>query len=434
MAIAILVSLFFIIVGVVCAWQYGFGRDRFSPLWLLLALWAVAIGVAQLRLSVFENVWSLKFWAVLAVFFALLVASYYYATKFWQHRISATVQSFALGSVNWGIGVIIAMTCASIVSTAYILNHFGTLPILSSIPDKMRFIINREIFGLWEYLALLPRLSIPFAVLYLVSGKRQRWQKWIATLCIAIGIGILSLYASRLIIVAALVMSYFVYIAIKNIELSARKLIGVSAVVAIAIVIVAIAIPVLRQFITYRDYFTDVAYNPFTYIFSLAELRIPESWAWVVPLYLIPSFNLQAMMRAVDFYPWWGSGWGTYAVSVFNPLLKLFQLPVSEVTIPWKQLYLPWWVTATFLFVYWVDFGIFGIIVAAVVWGALLSLIYQWAMRRPSAVSVMLFAYLSFVVLMSIYTNYFMRSELYLDLLVIGVVGWMMERKFPILK
>ncbi len=429
MVIAVVVSLFFILIGIACAWQYGFGRHHFSPVWLLLALWAVAIGVAQLRLSVFENVWSLKFWAVLVVFFSLLGVSYYYASEFWKRTIASTTEKSPSSSSYWGIGAIVAMTVISVATTGYIFNYFGTLPILSSVPDKMRFIINREIFGLWEYLALLPRLSIPFAVLYLASAKRLRWQKWLVILCIVIGFGVLSLYASRLIIVAAIVMSYFAYVMVKNKELSPRKLISISAMVAIFILVISIAIPVLRQFITYRDYFTDVSYNPFTYIFTLAELRIPKSWAWVVPLYLIPSFNLQAMMRAVEFYPWWGSGWGNYGISVFNPLLKLFHLPFSEVTIPWKQLYLPWWVTATFLFVYWVDFGIFGIIIAAVVWGMLLSLIYQWAMRRPSAVSIMLFAYLSFVVLMSIYTNYFMRSELYLDLVVIGVVGWMMGRK-----
>lgn len=421
-----MISLISLVAGLLCAWQYLFGRERFSPLWLMVGLWLAAISVAQWRLSVYEAPWPLSFWAFLGLAAGAVSIGYWLTSlRLKRYGPPKDPQAAMIMSQWWWPAVLTVLTLLSLVANCYIALRFGTLPILSTIPDRLRFIINREVFGLWEYLALLPRLIIPLSWLYLVSARRQRWQTIVGSLVMTVGYFILVMYASRLVIIIATLMCYFIYLFVRRHQLTARRLLIASALLVTFVLAVSVAIPVLRQYITYRDYATDLDYNPFRYIFSLAELRIPESWAWVVPLYIIPAFNLQALMRAVSESGLTGIYHGGYMLSTLDPLMRILHLPESSLMFSWKELFLPWWVTATFLFAYVVDFGAIGAWAAAGIWGAALAGVYWWAGRRPSLTSIMLCAYASFVVIMTIYTNYLLRPEFYLDVIVIVGLGYL---------
>ncbi|MFA5029523.1 MAG: O-antigen polymerase [Patescibacteria group bacterium] len=418
----------FIILGMAVGLSYFFGNNKFSPAKLLLSLWLLAIGVAQLRLSPYEAAWSGKFWLILALFFLLFYLSYVIFSRLANRKIKAGQIIETTNSKIFLITILI-LTILSLAANAYIFSRFGTLPILSSVPDKMRFIINKQVFGLWEYAALLPRIIIPLAFIFLLSGRRSRVVKIIIFINILLGFLLLSLYASRLVIILPILMSYFGYLIIKIKKINWRKIAVASMVVLILVLVISVAIPMFRHFITYRDYYADVDYNAFTYLADLSKLNLPAQLDFLIPLYLIPAFNLQAFFRATDYFSYANWHWGGYGLSTFNSFLKIFGAPELNGAIAWKEMFLPWWVTATFLFNYWVDFGWLGIIVAAIFWGVLLAVIYNWVTKKPTVLSVMLFAYFSFVTVMSIYTNYLMREEFYLDIILILLVGLPISHK-----
>lgn len=419
--------IIFLILSIGFGLSYIIGKDKFSPYKLLLSLWFMAISVAQLRLSPYENPWTLKFWLILGLFFTVFVLIYLISSRIWQKRLKEGDNLAPANNRFWLI-IIFLMAIASIITNAYIFYRFGTLPILSSAPDKMRFIINRDIFGLWEYASLLPRLFIPLTFIYLLQFNPKKWLKGILITIIILGFLILSLYASRLVIIFPILLCYFSYLILKIKEINLKKIILASVSVVVVILAISIAIPAFRQSITYRDYLDPSAQDdPFGYIAKISGLRIPKSLNFIVPIYIIPSFNLQAMMKATELYSSSNFYYGNYELSTFNPALKLINQPKIEFKIPWDKILLPWWVTATFLFSYWIDFGYVGIILASIFWGILLSGLYIWAKKKPSLLSAMLFAYFSFVVIMSIYTNYFLRPELYMDLALIMAVGLMVR-------
>ena len=325
--------------------------------------------------------------------------------------------------------VLLLMAIFSVGANIYIYNYFQTLPILSSIPDRMRFAINKEIFGLWEYGALLPRLAIPLTFIYLLlSRTNKKWPKALAYMNIILGFVILSLYASRLTIIFPILMCYFIYLLLRLKDINLKKIISASAAVVLVVLVISIAIPAVRQHITYRDYYLNKENDAFSYIMTLSELKIPDNFRWVAPLYIIPAFNLQAFFRATDFFGPSNFYYGQYGLSTFSPLLKIFHLPAPEIKIPWKQMFLPWWITATFLFNYWADFGYWGIILAAIFWAILLSGAYYFAVKKSGFISTILFAYFSFMVIMSIYTNYFLRQEFYLDIAIIILLGFLINK------
>jgi len=319
--------------------------------------------------------------------------------------------------------ILTILSMLSIAANIYIFLKFQTLPLLSTIPDKMRFIINREVFGPIEYAALLPRIYIPLSFFYLLITKEKikKWQKYLVSANIFLGLLILIAYASRLTIVIVTLLCYFGYLMMKIKAINIKQTIKATIAAGLIVLVVSTAIPAIRQFITYRDYQYAGQYNPFSYISQISEISLPESLQFLIPLYLVPSFNLQALMRGMEFYggPHF---YGSYTLSVFDSLIKLFHLPLFNAQVDWPGIFLPWWVTATFIFGYFADFGLIGAISAAALWGGLLSLIYVWVNRRPSLLSIMFFAYFSFVSIMTIYTNYFGREELYLDLALFGII------------
>ncbi len=423
----------FLLLGLVFSCLYVFDKEKFSPANLMMVVWFISIGVAQLHLSKYELPWTANFWLVLFLFLVIFYLSYKIVYRKTDHKILADNKNSVVNSKVFFI-MAIFLTLASILTNLYIYLHFQTMPIFSSVPDKMRFIINKNIFGLWEYLALLPRLYIPLLFFYLLSAKNISIKyKFFLWFNIILGFLLLFLYASRLVIVLPILLSYFVYLYQQREKINFKKIIISSIIVLLVVATVSVSIPAFRNYITYRDYYSsDSDYTPFTYLINLSKINMPSNLSWAIPLYIIPSFNLQAMLQATTYYNSTVNNYyyGGYYLSVFNPFLKIFHLPLSNVVIPWEPMFLSWWITATFLFSAWADFGYVGIIFIAVFWGVVLSLAYQYALKKPTYLSVMLMSYLSFVVIMSIYTDYLMRAEFYMDLFFIFIISLVLNKKF----
>lgn len=421
-------SIIFIALGVACGFWYLFGKTKLRFDLLLASLWLIAIGVAQLRLSPLEKQWTAQFWLLLVLFWLIFFLTYFLAGKLWKKYVIESNQKIIIG--NSFLFILAGLSILAVAANAYIFSRFGTLPLISTVPDKMRFIINKEIFGPIEYAALLPRIYIPLSFLFLIINREtiKKWQHNLIIANILLGLFFLVLYASRLTIIITVLLCYFGYLAIKIKNLTVKQIIKSALVAGIIVISVSIAIPAIRQFITYRDYQYAGEYNPFAYISTISQVKLPASLQFLTPLYLIPAFNLQALMRATEFY---GGAhfYGSYSFSVFNSLLKIFNVPEFSAPVVWSNIFMPWWNTATFIFGYFADFGWIGIIMAAALWGAGLSFVYVWATHRPSILSAIILAYFSFVSIMTIYTNYFGREELYLDLALFLLIFLMLKLK-----
>lgn len=417
----------FLVLSIASAVWYFVGKSRFSPAKLFLAVWLAAIALSQLRLSTNEQSWSWKFWLILLAFLAVFYGLYQLFAKFFDRKLQ-TREPMAINGPKIFFWLLMLMTVAAIAANAYIYLKLGTLPILSSQPDSFRFVINRKLFGAWEYAALFPRLAIPFSVFYLLFFKPSKWIKAALIANIVVGFAVLSVYAARLVLIFPILLSYFIYLIANVRSFNWKKLAKATVAVVVVVLVLSVAIPAFRQSITYRDYQDPKAQkDPFTYISKLSGLQVPPQLNFIVPIYIIPTFNLQAMSRAVDFYGPDNLYHGAYSLIAFNPALKLVGASQLDVKIPWNDLFLPWWVTATYLFSFWADFWYFGIAIGAAVIALLFAFFYKYATKKPNFFGIVIFAYLSFAAVMTIYTNYFQRPEVYLDLAVIVVMALVLE-------
>ncbi len=390
----------------------------------------MAIGIAQLRLSQLEGPWTVEFWWFLILFLGLLYLSYQLFFILAEIKIPEKISQITIHKKIFFI-ILAVMSLASIITNIYIFHHFGTLPILSSVPDKLRFIINRDIFGLWEYTSLLPRIYIPLGIIYLFLPQiKTRKEKIFIIANSFIGLLILLAYTSRIHVVFVTLICYFSYL-ILNIRIIKLKQIIISSLIAVTVVLTSsVAIPAFRQYITYRDYYDNKQGDTFAYLSTIAKLNLPKYLSFLTPLYLVPTFNLQALSNATTYYNSSNFYHGKYSFSVFNPFLKIFHAAPAGIKVPWDKIFVPWWTTATFIFGYFADFGWMGVFFAALGWGFFLASSYIFATKRPGLISAILFAYMSFMVIMSIYTNYFMRQELYIDAALLLVVSLVLESNF----
>lgn len=421
--------IIFTILGIIIGISFFFGHKKFSFTKLLMALWLTSIGVAQLQLSPLEKTWSMTFWFILSLFFTVFLLFNDYFDKLFSKKIRQIKTDININNriLIWLVFILLSF---SVAVNLFIYARFGTLPILSSQPDKFRFVINKEVFGLFEYLALAPRIVIPLIFAYLLFGKnKKKWHKVLAILGMIIGLTILSLYMARLMIIFVILFCYFIYLISQINEINWKKILKATIIVGLVVLIIATALPAIRQHITYRDYYYDDDDDAFSYIYSLTQVQLPKQVSFLTPLYIIPAFNLQVLYRATEYYTWPNYLFGKYELSVFDPALRIVGLPETNVKIPWKPIFAYWWITATFLFDYFVDFGIMGIILAGILWASLLNGVYYWAVRKQSLLSFFMFGYLGFVTVMSIYTNYFSRQEFYIDIALLVIISIIITKK-----
>lgn len=427
----ILMILFLFCSGIFFGLYFFNQKKKFSFDNLFFGLWFLCISIAQLKLSPLESSFDAKFWLAISIFFLFFYLFYNFLRIKVERKILDEGEKININQ-NFFIIVLFVMFFMSVVANVYIFLKFGTMPIFASAPDKMRFIINKETFGLIEYISFLPRIFIPLSFVFLVKHKDsvKKWKKILICLFIFFGFLILLMYASRVVILFPIILSFFSYLILKIKNISLKQIIISSFVVVFSVLFFSVSIPIFRQYITYKDYYGSV-YNketgemdldsaPFNYILDISKINIPKKFNLLVPLYIIPSFNLQTFYHATSYFGENNSFYnGKYIVSIFDSFVKPFGVSFFDIKIKWGDIFLPWWNTGTFLFDFWADFGYFGMILAAILFGSIFAVIYVLSTKKNNLAFTLLFSYFSFFIVMSIYTNYIRRQEFYLDVVLI---------------
>ncbi len=425
--------MFLILLFLLCSggffWMYFFyKKNKFSFDNLFFGLWFLFVAVAQLRLSPLESVFGPSFWIAIGIFSLFFYLVYNLVRIKLNKKIPENEHKIDIDE-NFFLIVLSIMFVVSIIANLYIFFKFGTMPIFATAPDRMRFVINKETFGLIQYAAFLPRIFIPFSFIFLFKKGEiiKLWKKIFVILMIFFGFLILLMYASRVVILFPIIISFFSYLVLKIKDIKLKQIVISSFIVVFSVLFLSVVIPVFRQYITYKDYYGKV-YNaktgefdlesaPFNYILDISKINIPKKFNLLVPLYIVPSFNLQTFYHATNYFG--GSHdfyYGKYLASISDSFVKRFGVKFFDINIKWGDIFLPWWNTGTFLFDFWADFGYFGMIFAAIIFGSIFASIYVFATKKNNLIFTLLFAYFNFFIVMSIYTNYIRREELYVDI------------------
>lgn len=416
--------LFLIFIILASGFFYLFIRDRqyqFSPLWLMLATWMIGLGVPQLHLSRIEKDWYPAFWILLIVSLCMFVLGFYVFDKLWS-RMKVNLSLFARNEVNIRRLriVIYGLFLISLIALAMFYSRAGNFPLLAEDTDVFRFVADEQVPGLINYTAQFSRLFIPLSF-FLIFFQKFSWRKhWDLAVLILLGSVALTLFASRtqIFFVDLWVMALYLLMRKPNL----KQAVKFYPIFLLVTVLILAAVPLYRQYKSYgtTDYLAGV-----TVINSSGFNPLGKA---LLPIYVGVSFNQQALLHAYEYYQINPVQVGKVSLDPFTNILGLDQFK-SDYDL--CKIFKCWWNTGTYLFPFVQDFGTKAFIFVPFVLAGILAAVWRFWKSVPNYLSINLYAYACFFIVMTIYLSFTVRAEMYLDLFVLLVSYLFVSKKLP---
>jgi hypothetical protein len=426
--------ILFTVLSISSFWLFLRGKYKLSPLWLMLSAWFIAIAISELHLSTLESVWPGKYWALLGVSLASFVLGFFAVERFVTPVKEGAPFRMTGNRLRW---IIYALFLVSVAALYLFYKKAGDFPLLADDPDAFRFVADNQVPGLVNYLAQLARIYIPLSFyLFFTEGFNMPWRKvtqprlptpggQIATvadrrkhllLAIVCVIGTISL-----ILFASRTQIFFIDLWVMGLYLLMRKpnlkqaLKFYPAFLLISILVLA-AVPLYRQYQSYgADYLGSIT--------GIDTSHYNKFQKALVPIYVGVSFNQQALLHAEQYYQTHELQYGKVALDPFTNIFGKIIKPLNNLKSHYDlgAIFYPWWNTGTYLFPFVQDFGTSAFYWVPFVFAGLLTLLWKYWQSNPSFLSINLYAYAYFFIVMTVYLSFTVRAEMYLDLMLLLV-------------
>jgi hypothetical protein len=393
---------------------YLFLRARnHNPLWLMLSTWALGIGIPRLHLSPLESALPTKFRVLILISVISFSLGFWLFDKFWKNKQWWTRVHF-LASEHISIKriryVIYFIFAVSIVGLYLFYRKAGNFPLLAPDSDQFRFAADEKVPGLINYVAQFARLFIPLSF-FVMFYEGFNWKKhWDLILISLLGTAALTVFASRtqIFFIDLWVMAMYLIMRRPNIK---QAFVFYPFFLIVSIVVLA-AVPFIRD---YKSYGTT---NYLAGITQIDSSHLPKGSSALVPIYVGVSFNEQALLHAWQYYSVHPVQHGKVSLDPFTNLFgkALPFLNHYKSNYNLCDIFQCWWNTGTYLFPFVQDFGSSAFYFIPFLIAGIISLVWRYWRTSPNYLSINLFAYTCFFIVMTIYLSFTVRAEFYLDL------------------
>lgn len=411
----ILLFTLFSLVAVVFFVLFLRGPHKQSPLWLMLSAWSLALGVPQLNLSDIETTWTGEFWMLILISLASFIVGFFAFKILWdKYPIWNSIEVFRRNIISISVlrVFIYFLVIASAVGLFMFYQRAGDFPLTSADPDVFRFEADEKVPGLINYTAQLARLFIPLAFFLMFWQGFNLRRHWDLVLLSLAGTVALILFASRtqIFFIDLWVMAMYLFIRKPNWKQSLKFY---PFFLIISIIVLA-AVPIYRQ---YKSYGSSGYLAGVTAIDSSGYNPLAEA---LLPIYVGISFNMQSLLHAQQFYEVNDIQMGRVTLDPFTNILGLDTLR-SDFDL--CEIFQCWWNTGTYLFPFVQDFGNSAFFFVPILIAGILTFLWRYWQKNPNFLSINLYAYACFFMVMTIYLSFTVRAEMYIDLFVL-IVGY----------
>jgi oligosaccharide repeat unit polymerase len=392
-------------------------------MWLMLASWLAAIGISQLHLSSMELPWTAKYWFLVFVSLFSFVLGFFgfnhvwVKYPLWQKFKFLVRNNFSTKNIRIVIYLLLGLSLVGLYKFYIIAGNF---PLLADDTDVFRFAADEKVPGLYNYLAQLARIFIPFVFFVIFYEKFNIKKHWDLILVSIFGAVILILFASRtqIFFIDLWVMALYLFIAKPNWK---QALKFYPAFLLISIFILA-AVPLIRQYKSYgtTDYLAGVT--------QIDNSKAKYGTKYLLPIYVGVSFNQQALLHAQSYYETHPTQKGRVTLDPFTNILGLDQFK-SDFDL--GKIFYSWWNTGTYLFPFVIDFGTSAFFFIPFIIAGFLTLLYRYWLANPNFLSINLYAYAVFFIVMTVYLSFTVRAEMYLDLALLFLVYLFVSKLTP---
>ena len=184
-------------------------------------------------------------------------------------------------------------------------------------------------------------------------------------------------------------------------------------------VLVLALVPIYRQ---YRSYGADDL-SSVTGVSIQSDNRLGSA---LLPIYIGVSFNQQALLHAENYYRTHPLQHGRVSLDIFTNIAGKLVPALNQFKSNFDlgAIFYSWWNTGTYLFPFVQDFGTAAFYIVPFILAGLLMLLWQYWRRNPDFLSINLYAYACFFIVMTVYLSFTVRAELYLDLFFLLLIYW----------
>lgn len=389
-----------------------FSKKNYNPLWLMLSAWMLALGVPRLNLSDIEKPWTGEFWFLILISLFSFIAGFFVFSKLWErfqfwHKIKFLNREHI--SDNIFRIVIYSLLVISGVALYMFYTRAGNFPLLAPDPDVFRFEADEKVPGLINYTAQLARLIIPLSFFFILHQGFSFKKHWDLLLVCLAGTAVLIVFASRtqIFFIDLWVMALYLFMRKPNWKQS-LKFYPVFLLISI---LVLAAVPLIRQYKSYgQGYLAGVT--------AIDTSHFVPGGSYLLPIYVGVSFNMQSLLHAQQYYKVHDHQQGRVTMDPFTNILGLDKYK-SYFNL--CDIFQCWWNTGTYLFPFVQDFGNTAFYFIPFLTAGLISLVWWFWRTARNFLSINLFAYTCFFIVMTIYLSFTVRAEMYIDLFVIFI-------------
>src|SRR3989344_3110755 len=391
----------FAILSVASFRQFIRGKYKRAPLWLMLSAWFIAIAISQLNLSSLELPWPGRYWFLVLASLTSFVIGFFVFDRVWvKYPWWQKCKLLVRNGIFSGRLRILIYGLAGVAAVGLYLYYTrsGNFSLLAPDPDAFRFEADTAVPGLINYASQLARVFIPLSF-FLMFWERYNFKKhWDLSLLSLAGVISLLLFASRTQIFFIDLWIMAMYLLMRKPNL--RQALKFYPVFLLVTVVMLAAIPLYRQYQSYGDgYLAGITGIDTTNFNPVAKA--------FMPIYVGVSFNQQALLHADSYYRTHELQHGKVSLDPFTNIFgKLIPgLNNLKSNFDLGAIFYSWWNTGTYLFPF--------------IMAALLTLSWRYWETSPNFLSINLYAYSMFFIVMTVYLSFTVRAEMYLDLMLL---------------
>jgi len=389
--------------------------DVFSPARLFIMIWALAIGLVELKLSRYQKVWSSYSWIVLMISLFSMVLGFFivYVINIGKplksiNEIRRITKDFTFDSnllFRYTVLLFIAYLISYIVSAIVI----GYIPLFTKYPGVARN--DWGIFGFGLFVQSFPSI-IYLIVLYFLITKKATFKKIILTIVFII----------TFLTYAFLLQRYYIALAIISIAATVYYLTNMLRLRNVILIsIVGLAIMFGMTFIR----LTGTIAN---YLYYLSQMKFSVKYAYLTEPYMYIVMNIENFVHAASKIEKF-----TYGLLSFDfvfALTGLKHVMAEYLALPkFPHLITNNYNTYTMFFVYYWDYGILGITLFPLLIGMIFSFAYYKMRTKPDLNSIAIYSIFVFVISFSFFVPVLTFLHFVFNLIVIYFITALVTEK-----
>jgi oligosaccharide repeat unit polymerase len=382
--------LCFLAAAVILGTALRRGADWFSPARLFATVWAVAIGLADLKFSRLQHTWDLYAWFALALPLLSFLAGILVASIPWMNAAPRSLGALraALRDEPLRESVLFRLTLVlfSCYSAAFLLEWalYGTLPLFAAFPDKAKEQI--VIFGVHLFINTLPAiLFLVFQYLLFVPGRRGKKVTLVMVFLLAAG--------SYFFMLNRLLYVFFFIMALVTAYYATRR---------VRPHYLALIIPSFVMVLGWLQSFREVRYVRH-FFHAISGMRYSEDYAAFTMPYMYIVMNLENFARAVVQLD--RHSFGLFTFDWVMALTGLKHTLATYLGLQERVYLISGYNTFPFFWPFYYDFHLPGLLVLPLVFGVFAGFLYRRLRHAPSVRYLVWYSIAVFAMMLSFFTH-----------------------------